>query len=227
LDGYPLIQRFTLLHDGTDQGWQAAYLAFHIAAQMGASLVALLVGSKSDQKTLSRHASQVEVGGRAAGLVVETRLVTEFSVDLVRENIADSDGLFVPRGLVPDLETAAGFLDVLSCPLWIVSKESEMYEMAVLVDDLAANQALIAFTTTLSRRLQQSLTGLTPKNDFTLGSDTDESIAWLPLASFTPAEINATLNQIGASLLFLPVSRLSLVNELSTNCVVYPARRDA
>jgi hypothetical protein len=104
LDGYPLMQRFTLLHDGSDQGWQAAYLAFHIAAQLGAPLFALLVGSASDEKILARNASQVEVGGRAAGLVIKTRLVTEFSVDIVEENVADSDGLFVPRRLIPDEE---------------------------------------------------------------------------------------------------------------------------
>ena len=223
LDGYPLMQRFTLLHDGSDQGWQAAYLAFHIAAQLGAPLFALLVGSASDEKILARNASQVEVGGRAAGLVIETRLVTEFSVDVVEENVADSDGLFIPRRLIPNKETAVRFLEVLSCPLWIVSKEAEMNEMAVLVDGFIANKALITFTTALSHRLQQPLTGLARKDEFALATDTDKVISWLPLASFSPVEINATLNQLGASLLFLPVSKLSLVSELSTNCVVYPA----
>jgi hypothetical protein len=227
LDGYPLMQRFTLLHDGSDQGWQAAYLAFHIAAQLGAPLFALLVGSASDEKILARNASQVEVGGRAAGLVIKTRLVTEFSVDIVEENVADSDGLFVPRRLIPDEETAARFLEASSCPLWIVSKEAEMHKMAVLVDDLAADKALITFTATLSNRLQQSLTGLVRKDEIALTSDTDESISWLPLEDFSPAEINATLNQLGAGLLFLPLSRLSLVHELSLNCVIYPAMQDA
>jgi hypothetical protein len=227
LDGYPLIQRFTLVHDGSDQGWQAAYLAFHITAQLGASLLVLMVGSTTDEKILAQKASQVEVGGRAAGVVIETRLVTKFSVDAVRENAADSDGLFVPRRLIPDEETAVRFLDALSCPLWIVSKESELHEMAVLVDDLAANETLITYTTALSRRLQQSLTGFVRRNELNLISGSDESLAWLPLADFSPTEINATLNQLGADLLFLPLARLSLVSELSMNCVVYPVMQDA
>ncbi|MGB7873821.1 MAG: hypothetical protein WBL25_05520 [Anaerolineales bacterium] len=216
------MQRFTLIHDGSEQGWQAAYLAFHIAAQLGAPLLVLLFDSASDKNMLEKRAAQVEVGGHAAGVVISTQLITEFSVDSVAENSANSNGLFVPRRLIPDEKTARRFLEVLSYPLWIVSKESEIQGMAVLVGNPAAHETLINYVSTLSHRIQQPLTGLIPESKLALIPKTASAIAWLPLSNFSPAEITAALHKVGARVLFLPISRFSLIVGLSINCVIYP-----
>ena len=217
------MQRFTLLHDGSDQGWQTAYLAFHIATQLGAPLLVLLADPAADSKTLAQRATQIEVGGRAAGVAIGTRLVADFSVGVVTQNASGSDGLFVPRRLIPNGKTARRYLEAYSRPLWIVSKESEMHKMAVLVDDLIVNESLVSYTITLSRRIQQSLTGLVRENDPASIPKSNASIAWVSLPALTPAEITAAIQQLEADLLFVPASGVSLVNELSINCVVYPA----
>lgn len=221
------MQRFTLIHDGSDQGWQTAYLAFHIAARLGAPLLVLLVNSAADKKTLIQRSAQVKVGGRAAGLAIETRLVMEFSIDMVLANVSFMDGLFIPQHLIPNEETAERLLEALSCPLWIVSKDSEMYEMAVLADDFTADEKMISYATNLSHRIQQPLTGLIRENEFELTSDVDASITWIPLPNFSSMEVSTAMNQLSASLLFLPVSSFYLVKELSFTCIVCPMMQDA
>jgi hypothetical protein len=216
------MQRFTLIHDGSEQGWQSAYLAFHVATQLGAPLLVLLVSETNNKNTLAKRAAQVEVGAHAAGVAIETQLITEFSVEVVAENSINSDGLFVPRHLIPDEKTARHFLEALSCPLWFVSKESEMHGMAVLVDDPIVDEALIHFATILSHRIQQPLTGLIPEGKLETPEKSDAAITWFPLPDFSPAEITAALNQLGVDLCFFPISSMSLTDELEINCVISP-----
>ena len=219
------MQRFTLIHDGSAQGWQAAYLAFHITAQLGAPLLVILTGSVTDHKTILQRASQIEVGGRAAGVTIETRLVMDFSLEYLSGH--PIDGLFAPKHLVPDGKTAMRFIKVLSCPVWIVSKEAELHRTALLVDQPAVNQELIREITILSGRLQQPLTGLVLQSEFTRIPKTDVTVVWMPLPDFSMREIHTVLKQLDATLIFLPASHASLVAELSVNCVVWPVLQDA
>lgn len=227
MDGYLLMQRFTLIHDGSEQGWQAAYLAFHIAVQLGAPLRVLMVDSTIDKKILAQRATEVGVGGRAAGVAVETRLVTEFSVDVLTENTNAMDGIFIPKRFIPDGKTAEVFLEAVSCPIWIVSKGAERREMAVLVDNLAANQDLVNETQVLANRIKQPLTGIVREREFNLPSNSDSSINWIPLTEFSAEEIAATLSQIGTGLLVIPVSLAFLIDTLPINCVVFPVSQEA
>jgi hypothetical protein len=221
------MQRFTLIHDGSDQGWQAAYLAFRIAAQLGAPLLVLLADSASDKKMLAERAAQVEVGGHAARVAIESHLVTDFSVDTVIENNIKSNGLFAPRRLIPDEKTARRFLEAFSCPLWIVSNESEMHGLSILVGEPDSDAALIHYVTALAKRIQQPLTGLIPESELASISEADTDVNWLSLAAFSSVEIDAALNQLGSSLLFVPVSSLSLTEGLSVNYVICPPLQDA
>ena len=222
LDGNPLMQRFTLIHDGSDQEWQAAYLAFHVSAQLGAPLQVLL-GASTNKATLVQRAAQVEIGGRAARVVIETRLVADFSLDTLLENTTSIDGLFIPRRLVPDGKTAVRFLEALSCPLWIVSQGPEIHKMVVLVTDLVVDEKLIHYTTTLSHRLQQSLTGLVQDEKLVLTSQRDLELEWEPIPNFSSQEVNSTIDQLDVNLFFVPASKASLIDNLTSNCVVFPA----
>ena len=216
------MQRFTLLHDGSKQGWQAAYLALHVAAQLGSPLLVLLTDLAPDPEVLIQRATQVEVGGRAAGVTIKTRQVADFSVDVVLQYATNSDGLFVPQRLIPGWKTALQYLEAFSRPLWVVSRESEMHKMAVLVDDLAADETLVNYTVTLSRRLQQSLTGLILDSESISISKSDAPNDWVSLHSINSVEINTALQQIEADLFFIPASRISLIDDLPLNYVVYP-----
>lgn len=221
------MQRFTLIHDGSEQGWQAAYLAFHIATLLGAPLHVLIDNSETDKKTIAQRAAQVEVGGRAAKVVIGTQLVTDFSADTVAKNAADTDGIFVPRSLVPDEETALGLLKVLPCPLWIVSQEAEMSGAVTLVGNPTADKTLINYTNILSQRIQQPLTGLILESELEITSKAYEAITWHPLSDFSPQQISIVLKQLNVNLLFASVSYIDLVAKLPINCVVWPDLSDA
>jgi len=223
------MQHFTVIHDGNDQGWQAAYLAFHIAARLGAPLRALIIESH-DKKADAQRAAQVEVGGRAAGVSVESRLITDFSLSRVTEHFTISNGLFIPRRLIPDEKTARRFMGALSCPLWLVSTESAesaMDGMALLIGDSASDNALSDYATILAHRIQLPITGFVHKNNLSRVTKSNPDISWHPLQSLTSGEISKALKQVDASLLFLPIFHFSLIDKLRINCVVYPASQDA
>lgn len=221
------MQQFTLIHDGSDQGWQAAYLAFRIAAQLGAPLLVLLADSASNKKMLAKRAAQVEVGGHAARVAIESHLVTDFSVETVMKKKNNCDGLFAPQHLIPDENTARNFLEALSCPLWIVSNESEMHGLSILVGNPASDVALVHYVSVLAKRIQQPLTGLVRESELASISKAITDINWLSLPVFSSVEINASLKQLGVGLLFMSVSSLSLAAGLSVNYVICPQLQDA
>jgi hypothetical protein len=221
------MQRFTLIHDGSKQGWQAAYLAFYVAAQLGAPLQVLMVISNGDTNTLAKRAAQVEVGGHAAGVAIGTQLIADFSIDSVVEASGRGNGLFVPSRLIPDEKTARGFLEALSCPLWLVSKEAETNGMAMLVGDPVAEETMINYAIALSNRTQQSLNGFILEDEFAHVKKANSDLAWQRLPNFSPPTVSTVLKQVDVSLLILPLIRFSLSDELSFNCVIYPVDQDA
>jgi hypothetical protein len=158
LNSYSLMQRFTLIHDGSSQGWQTAYLAFDVAARLGASLQALLLDS-TDPELVTQNAMQLQTAGRAAGVTLETQIVPDFSAEIVVRSVGAINGLFWPWHLLLDGE-APRLLEALSCPLWIVADELKTRQMAVLVDNLTSDEDLIAYAVIMSQRMSATLTGL-------------------------------------------------------------------
>ncbi|MGD8404875.1 MAG: hypothetical protein PVJ21_14540 [Anaerolineales bacterium] len=221
------MQRFTLIHDGSKQGWQAAYLAFYVAAQLGAPLQVLMVISNSDTNTLAKRAAQVEVGGHAAGVAITTQTIAEFSINAVAEASSKSNGLFVPSRLISDKKTARDFLEVLSCPLWLVSKESETNGIAMLAGNPIVEETMINYAIALSHRIQQPLNGFVLESEFAHFKKTNSEVAWHQLPDFSPPTVSTVLKQVNVSLLILPLARFSISDELSFNCVIYPVDRDA
>jgi hypothetical protein len=216
------MQRFTLIHDGTSQAWQTTYLAFHIAARLGAPLQVLLADSMVGEEPPSQRATDIEVGGRAAGVVIESRLITDFAMETILENTSVVDGLFIPRRLLPDDETVKRFLNALSCPLWIVSKETETRQMAVLVGDLSEEEDLVNYAGMLSRRLGGSLSGLLVGDTLPIIADDAMGLEWMLLQDFSVPAVVSAINYIQADLLFIHSSRASLIKESTCTCVVYP-----
>ena len=214
------MQKFVLVLDGSEQGWQTAYRAFHVTARLGAYLHVLVIDSVENESLLAQRANQVKIGGHAAGISIETQLIKEFSLDTLRKKNKEIAGLFVPSGLIPDDKVAKQFLNAISCPLWIISTKSEIRKMGVLVDDPDQNKELISYSKSLSRRIKKPLTG------FVIGTQLDPkfgiSTRWIPVVKMTLPEINTILNELGVDMLFLPYSLVSLINNLAVNCVIYP-----
>lgn len=222
------MQRFTLLHDGSVQGWQATYLAFHVAARLGAPLQVLHTDPSNDGAALDQRAIQVETGGRAAGVAIETHLLSDYSMDTLKQHVTAIDGFFLPHRLLADGEAVSRFLTAFSCPLWTVSVESNLEEMAVLVNDPSQDAQLIAYSKMLAHRLQQSAMGfiVDDKLESILKPELSD-IRWILLPTFSQADIALALDQFQVDLLFISEAYALLVKNLHVNRVIYPGTQDA
>jgi hypothetical protein len=214
------MQNFTLIHDGTIEGWRTTYLAFHVAARFGAPLKVLVLDSGSNQESPAERAKQVEIGGHAAGLAIETAILPEYSVDIVIDNAPIMNGLFIPRRLIKDENAMAHLLQGLDCPLWIVSEEYEARRIVALIDDPAEDHDLIEYANTLSQRIGQTLTLLMAGEKQPQLSN-DESLSWKTLGEVTPAGLTSALDQLQTVLLILKASNYFLVEGISCNFIIY------
>jgi len=222
------MQRFTLLHDGSAQGWHATYLAFYIAARLGAPLQVLHVRSKEETEALKDLAVHVATGAHAAGVDVETHLLADFSMDTLRKNITSIDGLFLPPRLIPDGETASLFLEAFSCPLWVVPFEAQLMDVGVLINNPGKESHLISYAKTLSNRLEQSFIALVPDEQFDSTLKPELSgIRWKSLQEFSTQQINEVLQQLQIGLLLIPESNIILSKNLNCNLVIHPKAKDA
>jgi len=222
------MQKFTLLHDGSAQGWHATYLAFHVAAQLGAPLQALLIDSNNDEESVEQRAIHIKTGARAAGVVIETHLVVDFSMDSLKQYTTAVDGLFVPHRLIPDGEVAAQFLGALSCPLWIASKEPEIREMAVLVNDPIKDEKLISYTKVLAHRFQQSIRAFIKQGESSSTPKSETStLIWVLLPTLSIDDVSSALTHLNAGLIFLSASNAAMTGKLPCNFVIYPETSDA
>ena len=189
----------------------------------GAVLQVLLLNSNSNKQKLAEIANHVEIGGRAAGLTIEIQPLMDFSPKTLQASLTTTDGLFVSRRLIPDGKSAELFLEALSCPLWIVSKGSEIREMAVLVGNPMRNRHLITYTKMLSHRIQQPITGLIREEDLAITPQGESSVlAWKFIPSLASVDVSAALRQLNTGLLFISRLNAAMLRELAYNCVICP-----
>ena len=219
----PLMQRFSLIHDGSSQGWQTAYLAFDVAARLGAPLQVLLLDSTADQELLAQNAMQLQTAGRAAGVSLETRIVADFSSESVARSVVAINGLFLPHRLLSEEQSLTSLLEALSCPVWIVADELKTRKMAVLVEDLSRDEDLIAYAVILSQRMSETLTGLILNEQVSQSSQGSPEMAWMSLQDFSEEKIASALDRLHADLLCIKHSKFSLARGLGRTCLVYPS----
>ena len=221
------MQRFVLIHNGSNQAWQTAYLAFHVSASLGARLMVLIIDPIDSNNPLSYSAKQIEIAGRTAGVVIETLKVNSSITDILVEYTREIDGIFIPRIFIPDAEVLNHYLDIVSCPIWIVTQNAEHNKMAILIENLSKEISFIDYAITLASRLQHSLTGLIQNSEPGFSHLSDFDINWYSLTDFSNKEISMALKRLEANLLFFSKKNASIIENLSINFVVFPNPKDA
>lgn len=216
------MNRFTLIHDGTNQGWNTAYLAFHVAARLGAPLQAVLVDANATDEDLKSQATQIETGARAAGVKIETQVVKDFSPITISESIATGDGLFVPHRLTPNGKAALAFLNRIHAPLWIVKEGIDPLQWGILPDKEIKNKDLLTYADGLSYRFETSLTGLITKKASSPLKKKFPRLEWHHIPGISLTDVALAVKTFHIDLLFLHASHASLVSKLKCACVVYP-----
>jgi hypothetical protein len=222
------MQRYSLFHDGSDQSWQATFLAFHVTARLGATLQVHLVGEESDSNSKVREtiAQQVAVGGRAAGITIETQHWPDFAMEQL-EVLGAQDGLIAPFSLFPNIESILYSLEFINCPLWLISQSAESYVMAILAADIDPSKAMIDFARALSARLQSNLKGLTMADQLKMAEDTYPDVGWHEFLRPESVLLKALVTKVKANLLVISHSDLELAYELDRNLILHPSEQFA
>jgi hypothetical protein len=99
--------------------------------------------------------------------------------------------------------------------------------MAVLLSDPQLDEGLLRYSTTLSRRMQQSLTGIVREGGFNPIVQEEAGFSLKQVPALSPHEISAALKQLKIDLLFVSTSNAALIEDLNMNFVVYPVPQDA
>jgi hypothetical protein len=221
-NGLTNMHQFTVIHDGSTPGWRAAYLAFHVAVQFGAPLQVLIIEDEDGQNRPAEKAAQTEIGGRAAGLAIETHIVKISALDTILNQAPVINGLFVPRHLVTGEARIEQILETSSCPLWVVAEETEPRKMAVLISDLAEDEDLLAYALSLSQRMAETLSCLVIDDSPPPTTRSSPNLSWISLHEFTAPAIRSAVDTHSIDLLVIGSTDFPLVEEINCSCVVFP-----
>jgi len=154
-------QRLTVIHDGSAQGWQTVYVAFHVAARLQGSLLAISLANSNNRESSAERILKMGVGARAAGLMLRTRTIHELTAKAVAAQAGGSEALLLPKDLFRDLALAPAQVEALACPVWLISHEHEIRRLGVVLNDPVIVKGALHYASTLAFRLNQPLICLT------------------------------------------------------------------
>jgi hypothetical protein len=216
------MQKFLLIHNGSNQAWQTAYLAFHVSGSLGAPLMVVISGLSEDKDHQNFNAKQVEIAGRAAGVAIQTIESKKPIINFLADNTEKIDGLFLPRKLIPDMEVLSQYLKLVACPIWVVNQDAEHDEMAIIINKTFIMKSFVDYAVKLASRLQHNLTGLIQNSESGFSRLSDYDINWYAMTDFSFEEIAIALNRLGANLLFIDGKNASFLDDFQINFVVFP-----
>ncbi len=150
-----------MIHDGSAQGWQTAYMAFHVAARLHASLLAISLAKSNNRESSAERILKMGVGARAAGLMLRTGTIHELTAEAVAAQAGGSGALLLPKDLFQDMALAPAQVEALACPVWLISHEHEIRRLGVVVNDAVSVKGALHYASTLALRLNQPLICLT------------------------------------------------------------------
>lgn len=150
------MQKIAVIHDGNTQGWETVYLAIHVAARMGASLLVLTLADGEAEGSASGQAEKIHTGARAAGLSAEIGVLGQLTPEEILQKAGEPYVLMLPK----DLARAEGLLVELSakiaCPIWVVTAKYEIRQLGAWFEP-PDQGPVVRYATTLARRLGQPL----------------------------------------------------------------------
>ena len=212
--------KFVLVHDGTDLGWQAAYRAFHVAARLGASLLAVVIDSRLNADDLVQAAAEIKVGGNAARIILTTSVIAEFTEEKLVKQVIPGDGLFLPRHLVPDEQTALRFLDRLGNPIWAIATQAEINRMGVFIPEQSTDLQAISYARLMANRMRKPLVGF---SNLARSDRADPGVEWVEVRDSSDQAVFDAVDENEIDLLIFLPSQVRLLNSLPINCVIFRA----
>jgi len=222
------MQTVVAIHDGTSQGWETAYLAFHVAARLVTSLLILSLPVDQEGYSLSEQSEKILTGGRAAGLTVETRGIEGMTAEHISRQAPDIYALLVPKNLPTDENLLIDLTRKLSCPIWLVGRKYEIRQLGVWLQ--AATQTLASrHTTAMARRLGQRVVYFTAHSQ--APDSLDPEVIWKPVEDASPQALAKQVEIMHVDMLIFDSEATLLFQKCKSllDCVLalYPPERAA
>jgi hypothetical protein len=150
------MQKIAAIHDGNTQGWETVYLAIHVAARMGTSLLVLTLAEGETTGSTSGQAEKIHTGARAAGLSAETAVLEQITPDEILQKAGEPYILMLPKNLARGEGLLLELSRRIACPIWVVTAKYEIRQLGVWFEAPDEGSS-VRYATTLARRLGQPL----------------------------------------------------------------------
>lgn len=151
------MKNILVILDDSPGSRKAAYMAYEVAARLGARLVgASLFASQSQQKA-EQNLRDFKIGARAATVNVSGDYFPSLADALLAFNNLPIDAVFSSRDSLADDDLLSDWWTQASCPLWIVPSQREISRLLVVYDGSAGAAAALALALNLSSRWKVNL----------------------------------------------------------------------
>jgi hypothetical protein len=180
------MQIIAAIHDGSSQGWETVYLAIHLAARLGASLLVLELPSGESGSSASEQSEKIHTAAHAAGLQADTQAIAGPSLAEIIEKTGESYVLMLPKGLAVQDNLLVELAGGLTCPIWVITYKYEIRRLGAWLDPDGKGPAL-GCSSALSRRLEQPLVLFA--EHFTETSAPDAAVLVRALGEITPEQL--------------------------------------
>jgi nucleotide-binding universal stress UspA family protein len=152
-----ILKNILVILDDSPGSRKAAYMAYEVAARLGARLVgAALFASQSQQKA-EQNLRDFEVGARAAAVNVSGDYFPSLADALLAFNNLPIDAVFSGRDSLVDDDLLSDWWTQASCPLWIVPSQRQISRLLAVYDGSPGAAAALALALNLSSRWKVNL----------------------------------------------------------------------
>jgi hypothetical protein len=210
-------QRLTVIHDGSGQGWQAVYVAFHVAARLHASLLAISLANSNNRESSAERILKMGVGARAAGLTLRTGTIHELTVEAIEAQARGSGALLLPKDLFRAAGLVPALVEALACPVWLISREHEIRRLGVVLNGPASAGGALHYASTLAFRWNQPLICLTSEAGLSKYPRTIKSVdlKWKVLGDLSAPAIQQQVSEKHIDLVLFNTSQTLLSHEFA------------
>lgn len=149
------MQQLMVVIDASPSSWQAAYMAFHLAALWKTRLTGAILMDPLRAEQAHATRSEFETGARAAQIQYDSFLLGGLS-RLTDALPADLNGIFFgrpsPHGWLQDDPQLLEIISGANCPIWVVPEQREIHQVLAFMEPGPRGEGVRRFAQYLKRR---------------------------------------------------------------------------
>ena len=151
------MKNILVILDDSPGSRKAAYMAYEVAARLGARLVGASLFASHSQGKAEQILRDFEIGARAAAVNVAGDYFPSLADALLAFNTLPIGAVFSGRDSLADDDLLSDWWTQASCPLWIVPSQRQISRLLVVYDGSPGAAAALALALNLSSRWEVDL----------------------------------------------------------------------